>query len=187
MSTAAARGGLIQISFLTGSCVNWKIIGRCIKLGKVTRGEGKKSNVLHFCLMDGLDPKSTIRCTMFDDAITKFGAILRENHVYYLRNGKIRVVSKKFRGANQHAYELLINTNAEFTWVGDESYRAVPLRQRACYAAIANIKGLPDRSKITILAVLVEVKGQYELQFVLLPVYTIHTLCMALFRERESD
>lgn len=60
-----------------------------------------------------------IQATFFNDAVTRFDPILRENLVYLFANGEIKIANKRFTNI-KNDYSIIFNMNAEISLVNDD-------------------------------------------------------------------
>lgn len=73
--------------------------------------------MLNIDLIDGYG--TMIQATFFNETVDKFFHTLRENAVYLLSNGEVKLANKKFSSI-KNDYCLVFNNNAEIIPVEDD-------------------------------------------------------------------
>ncbi|CCW68649.1 unnamed protein product [Phytomonas sp. Hart1] len=73
-----------------------------------------------------LDESSSIRATIFNDAVDTFNSLVENGNVYYFSGGQVKNANRRFSNVNND-YELTFDTNSEIILARDGSSMTLPL------------------------------------------------------------
>jgi replication factor A1 len=114
----ATEFALTPIKELSPYSSRWKIRARVSSLGSVrtfqNRSSGGEGRLLN---LEVMDKTGHLRCTVWGDAIERFGRVLAEGRNYEFVNGKVKQAQQKFNPGAQ--YELSFDEHSEIAEVDE--------------------------------------------------------------------
>ncbi|ORC87096.1 putative replication factor A, 51kDa subunit [Trypanosoma theileri] len=102
-----------------------------------------------------IDESTSIRATVFNDAVDLFDPLLVNGQVYYFSGGQVKNANRKFSNVNND-YELTFDSSSQISLARDTGSASIP-QQRYNFVPIAILKQREVGSLVDILAVVLDV------------------------------